>query len=352
MSLFGPSPNLQAFHRLAEHCGQPLSGNATEFTVTRAGQPIDVVYAQAKNNITLTLRGKFGRLPDAVMRTENRTDGFGKKLGLNNEPQTGDELFDKHVFVACSRGDANMRRLLEAEGLRKGILFLLQSGFTLVDFGKDGLSTSMHFSGTFSVQPAALDSALTALEMIAADLPDFSSANLHYPFARPATLLGIGHGLLIATGLILLIVGSTAYTPLDWAPYLTGLGLGAVLWFFAAFTTARWLRGKIDAFRAWLLASGLSFFGFPLLAMGGLLVANAALDSSPPTSHSVVVLNKTSSTSRKSRKYYLHVQSWRPTEPQLKIRVPSNVYSIASIGNKTTIITHQGYLGWEWILKP
>jgi hypothetical protein len=151
----------------------------------------------------------------------------------------------------------------------------------------------------------------------------------------------------------MMLVSSIGYPTLDWGPYAAGFLLGLVLWFTVIFLGARWMRGKIDAFRAWLLGVGLLVIGIPLSSVGALVLLNGFLDSSPPVSHTVQLLNKTSSTSGKSgRKYYIHVKSWRPGEREIRIKVSSSYYNSVSTYTPVVVVTKQGTFGYEWIVSP
>lgn len=352
MGLFGPNPNLVAFQNVAAHFGAPISGGTTSFRIQRSGCNYQFDYHQHKNVITLQIKAEMANLPDVEMRKESGTDRFGKRIGLNYELQTGDPLFDEHVFVVCGRDNTVLNRLLEPDGVRKGVLFVLQSGFDRIAFGKNGFTTHKQCGGAFTITTQQFEEILAALEMIQQALPNFREGEIRYQTFKPFMLVGVSLTVSVIGGLILVIAGSSQYPPLDNALYFSGIGAGLMVWLVTLFLAGRFLRGKPDAFRAWLTGTVLGLGIAPLLCVGMALVLNGYFDTSTPVPHTARVQDMQTVRNKNSRTYYVHVKSWRPTEPTLKIKVPPLYYQSQSIGKNANITTKSGYLGWEWVSWP
>jgi hypothetical protein len=76
---------------------------------------------------------------------------------------------------------------------------------------------------------------------------------------------------------------------------------------------------------------------------------NGWLDSSPPTPHTVAVLDKYISTSNKTTEYFLVLDSWRPGRQTEKLEVSSWAYQRVVLNEtEVTIETKPGHLGFEW----
>jgi len=352
MGLFGPNPNLVAFQNIAAHFGAPISGGTTSFRIHRSGCDYQCEYHQHKSTITLQIKAEKPNLPDVEMRKESGTDRFGKRIGLNYELQTGDRLFDDHVFVVCGRDNTVLDRLLEPDAVRKGILFVLKSGFDRIAFGKHGFTAHKLCGSSFAITQQQFEEILAALEMIEQALPEFRPGEIRYQTFKPFGLVGVALGVSGITGLVLLIAGSTQFPTLDNALHFSSVGAGVLVWLVTVFLAGRFLRGKPDAFRAWIMGTILGLGIAPVLCIGIALVVNGWLDTSPPVTHTALIQNMQTVRNKNSRTYYLYVKSWRPTESTLKIKVPANYYLQRSIGKNATISTKKGHWGWEWVSSP
>ena len=107
-----------------------------------------------------------------------------------------------------------------------------------------------------------------------------------------------------------------------------------------------------------ILHNGRGFYMIPLLVISFCVVfiilefiqiLNGSLDSSPPTTHIVSILEKYKSHSDSGYDHFLVVSSWRENEIQRKIWVKSRVYQKIKPGQSTmTITTRPGKFGLEW----
>jgi hypothetical protein len=190
MGLFGPSQSRQNFDRLVAEFGGAASKSENLLSVDCAGRKLMAVFNEHKGNVTFSVKLLGVDVPDAIFRKENGVDRFGRQLGFGYEPKTSDALFDENVFVACRRGDSAIGKLCEADGVRKGALFLLQSGFEKVDFTSEGIAIERHYGRNFALEPQQFKELITAFEMIAAALPQFAAMELQRSTWRPDAVSG------------------------------------------------------------------------------------------------------------------------------------------------------------------
>jgi hypothetical protein len=98
-----------------------------------------------------------------------------------------------------------------------------------------------------------------------------------------------------------------------------------------------------------LLAVAFSL-GIVVCGWGLVMHINGADDKSPGIRHDVSVTKKYVSHSRRSSHYHVLLSSWRPDMPVYRMRKdPEALYGRVNVGDRCTVTTASGSLGFEWI---
>jgi hypothetical protein len=224
-----------------------------------------------------------------LLRRETRRDRWGKRLGLNVEPQTGDPGFDERVYLETATPEREVRRLFASPALRAAVLAALEVFPMLVVGAEAGLvvgarSTSSDAELDVFTQRARVPALARVLRALP---PELSLASREVPGGSTlfVSLVGMGAVVLFAVGMVSLDRSRTISNALV-VPALVGLGL---VWSVAFLVLRGLVRGRPDGLRLFLL---LALAGGPALAsllVGLASLANERLDRHAPTPYQVRV---------------------------------------------------------------
>ena len=141
-----------------------------------------------------------------------------------------------------------------------------------------------------------------------------------------------------------LLVAWQRWDPLDTLPYLLCLGAGL------ACSVAVYHLWQLPMFRERRSSLGVLFVVWaPFLAVGIGLGSNVVFDRSAPVRHDTIFLGYVSEQKGPIRESFA---SWR--KPGAKEKLKCTTFARASCvdakpGQRVTVTTHHGALGWEWI---
>jgi hypothetical protein len=99
-----------------------------------AGTPYTSIVRRGKNGISGFEIGMFRTTPSWIrLHRESAADRAFKAMGVANEIQTGDESFDKEVYITCDHPHV-AAVLTESKELRDAILAMFRAGYKKIFF--------------------------------------------------------------------------------------------------------------------------------------------------------------------------------------------------------------------------
>jgi hypothetical protein len=298
----------------------------------------------APNQGSAFVREVVDTQPLMLLRGETNTDRWGKNKALNLEIQTGDEDFDKKVYVESDSGEALVRRTLANPALRRRIVDLLSVGVREVVLDRMGLYVHLKFESVDGDGPA-IRNALPKLAEIASLLPVFASRKFarrpHYYFEYVAGA--------IAVGIFLFLVNERITLPLGEAIKVWSGGIGLTLATAVTGLARHTLRGTSVALRR---ISSIGIFAVILCPLGSywlLAYFNQVHDTSTAVHQRSTVARAWTSTHKSSTHYHIEVRPWHPAQAGVELVVSEGFSRFAAPGTTIEVTTHLGRLGFEWI---
>jgi hypothetical protein len=343
--------SFDAFSELAQSFNATVEKRRS-FTITRGRHTVAVRHSPTKNKLfTLTVECATPPLPGIRLRSESALDRFGKRIGLNREIQTGDAVFDKHVYTETYANDETLSRALSVTALRQGALFILQrSSYSDIYLDKKGIRLGKTGTDTSILNPQRFEEMLGTLSMIADALPRFEEWETKVSKITLGGLICVGSIVLTVAVIVLTIVAARQWRTLDWSPWLNGWLIGFVVWLVWIPVCGRLLRGRSDAFRNFIISMIFTSFTLPMLGGAGVVFGNGYYDTSTPVAHKTRVLRKYTSRTKNSTNYNVEVQSWRPQEKGI-VFTGNTYYNSKREGGPATVTTGSGAFGYEWIVS-
>jgi hypothetical protein len=349
-----------AFQALAQAYGAAVRTEDDELTfgVTHEGIPMTVRCAPGRSDASLEVTAR-GAHPPVRIYAEGGFERLGKRLGLNREVQTGDEEFDRRVYLDTPLPPEAVRDIAGRAGLRRGVLTVLEQGFDQVELDHEGILVTRDVEHPQELVRTRLDQTLSAVAEVAASLRGINPAwSRQRRSAWPLWVTGIGAAAAVA-GVVALYVASGAWPPAGFGPLTTGVAAGAVAWLLAMAVLVRLLWGRSDALLHLTLSAVVLLVALPTLGAAALYAANGSFDRSPPVVRQTVLRSKWVSRSRgvrvagplraRQRRYYVMVLDGS----QLRtLRVPQALYDSVKPGASLMVSVRPGALGWEWDEKP
>ena len=333
VQLFGGGKNSPPMLRVMLPIDPPVSGAG-------AKREQGVYRDTAKRRVT-------GQLP-VLFRKEKSIDGFGKRIGLNVEHQTGDAAFDAEVYIESDATSADLEALLSDTSTRQAVHQLLGEGLISVELFRGASEVR------FTLQRPSVDVAkslprlVDRLGTIADNLPSFERS----PVGRAAPLrtsLAVVGGMAGAMGaLVFGVTSSLRWEIITANAILKCVGGGLVAWVALSVVAFVTMRGKSDALRAF----GFVFFGglvaYPAIGAGLGSMLNATLDEGAAVVHVAPIARRYTTTSKNNTTYHVVLTSWRPDRDGIEVVVSRDTYMHAE-GASLRITTRPGRFGWEWI---
>jgi hypothetical protein len=343
--------NHEAFKSLAAAVNAQLDKSVMIFTLVRGKYTFTAKFAQLKNGFNFVVHCPTAPLPALTMRVENATDRFGKRIGLNRELETGEEVFDTHVYTESHADDETVLKTLASAPLRQGTLFILQrSGYASVVLGQKGVTLSKVGSDRSVLDPQRFEETLGALTLILDGLPTFAEYETHVPKLTIGGVVVLLSIVALIFGIVFPIVASTNWRAMDWRPWYLGWLAGLVAWVVWVPVCGRLVRHRSDSMRNFLVSFFLMLPALPLIGGASVVFANGFFDTSAPVEHQTTVLRRWTTRSKNSTNYHTKVASWRPGEDGVTIG-GSSFYNSKREGGPAVVVSAAGALGYEWIVS-
>lgn len=310
-------------------------------------------------------------LPEFRLKRQSLNDALFRKVGISNEVQTGDALFDRTVYVVSDLPVVRLALQRDPE-LRRRLLAVFQhmqqQGYKLKELRLAGdrlwlraFSRADHDSGVLSALPDLLGA-------VAERLPEVAQSQRFDSYVlRAAMVLTLSTALAISGAVLLFGLIPGRYPALLdsaglWrgsftfaAPLLAVLVLVSLVWL------GRSSRTHLILLELLIVGS----FGVWSWTFYGLREANFRLDSSPPAIVELRLASKahwtTTSRRRKGGRSTTHHYELRFDRPLVlpgrasstsgahALRVDSSEYAAAVEGRNWHFTLRRGRLGWPWV---
>jgi hypothetical protein len=291
----------------------------------------------------------------AVFRKETGLDRFGKQIGLNQEIQLFDSSFDKTVYVECE--DQNFVTGLlsssEAKEALKQLLMMFDkfeiksrvcSVIKIPCDQDDGSRDKVMISARHMVTLLLRLPVLAPMDKSATPITDSTSKGVGFFYTAA--------GIFLIAGIVSLIWGSSAFTPLlPGRVFVLSFYAGVPLTGLFMFYLFGQLKGVSTAFRSFLISSLVGGLGIMLLCWGGSLLINGGQDVSTPVVHTTQIVDRYVSHSRKSGDtHHLKLALWAPYVGDRDFIVSRHLYDHVKLDDSCRVTTRSGLLGFEWIV--
>jgi hypothetical protein len=216
-------------------------------------------------------------LPDVTFRREDDLDVMAKEREVARELQTGDDEFDRAVYIESDAPDAHLLTMLAAPAVRTAITSLVSRGLRV-----------RIVEGTISTDDRATPECFTeertrkivsALRVIAG-APRSLERVVEEPRSGARVLAKLVY-LCLPLGVLLLFVGSSSYPAISYGNLALAGGLAALIVAIAIQPLlTRAMRGRSTSHRELVPMRGVSFVGLVVLGIALSIFLNGALDRS------------------------------------------------------------------------
>jgi hypothetical protein len=286
----------------------------------------------------LDMSSRSTRLPEVRFRRENSGDREAKEKGVSRELQTGDPTFDDAVYIESDAADADLLVYLSSPHVRAAIVELLRS-FEDLQVHADRIDATRNFGIPAAFHPDQIRRHLALLRLLAgttrslAPAPEKSGAS----WLMLLTLANLPAGW-IAFGFI-----AHAYAPLDLSLVWISFAVGVAIALFSWPLFSRVLRGRSTSHTDLGVTRGASFASFPATVAALALLVNAGFDQAETRTRTLSVtgvdyddedhVSKTSARGDEVGPWSFHFR-----DPK----------KLVQVGQRVTVKTRPGTLGYEW----
>jgi hypothetical protein len=291
---------------------------------------------------------------DFTIRRITGFDRWGKRVGLAVPVRTGDSAFDDTFYIQTDSPEF-CRSYFGDPTRRQAVRQLFDQGFTDLDSDDGKLVATWRGYPSSSVESPG-DSRKAAETMVPLThrippRPTITARSRPLSRKRLQVLSAFGFfGGMILLGFVWVAMSGNSFPLAHWTFIAYTLPF-SLLVFLVFLVWGYWfVRGHSTSH---LQLRSLFLTGVFLLPLAGVLVGeglNAWLDTSPPEEHVQTISDKTQSRRRSSSSYYAEVPHWSEAGRTLSLNVGFTNYNRIIPGrDRMRIITHAGWLGFEWI---
>ncbi len=324
-------------------------------TANHGGQKYNYLYYAGSRNspCRLAISIDVNSLAQFRIVKETKTDGFFKKLGINQELQTGDFDFDQKYYI-LSGANEFVSDVLREQSSRDTFRFVFETGFTEISL-KDGKLEAewQGFSFPANVQSESIARVIDALRRIAKNIPEQSPAMVIA--SKPSRMSQLARYAVHAIPFILGVAGFIflvmADLPLDGQTFFfKSLFISLPSLLALVFFASKFLRGRASSGREVLFFSVVAVISMPLFVYGYGVYLNCKTDHSSVIRHEVLVLSKRVEKSKSSTSYYMNVASWRDARGAERLRVSRDFFQqVQPSESRVEIASRSGALRYEWV---
>ncbi len=301
---------------------------------------------------------------DFRFKQEHFVDRVCKSIGLCREYEVGHADFDSLVYIVSD--DRSLHVLLrQNQHLIKTILGIfkeaerLQCKIRSLECRKGRLWVNLKPLSDAQYSPSDYrfgENIVAALHEIALELanaPTTQKIVWRDPFIlKAAVILSISSGLAINGAIHLFRLSKTTFpftvddSTLFWDAFWLGAGLILIMIAATLLLLGRSARSHLVVIELLLVG----FFGAVASSFAELRDLNIEMDSAATQVHTVKMLDKHTSRSRRSgTSYYLYLDDWNRELGERKVKVPRYLYDSLKIGDFVAINQKPGYLDYRWV---
>ena len=283
-----------------------------------------------------------------TLEEETGQDRFFKRVGLAHEFQTGDENFDRGVYIACDHPVLH-RALHDRPAARSEVMQALRSGFRRIS----GDGRVLWLERVTSMEPSSED--VERLVRLRTALGELRRGFLSDPYeARIVAIEALVWSVFAyAVGAGLAMTYGRIDTYLDGGSLLVpGVAVGVVMMIVLAIASWLLLRKSSMAARVLVEVAALLVISAPVAGIQLLADANRVLDFSPPFVTTWQVReSRTYQPSKSPSIRYLRLAAVeaKGTDVGYEIAVPARIYYAAGEGSQVRIVAGRGAFGYPWI---
>lgn len=297
-----------------------------------------------------------------TIKHETDFDRTAKALGLAEEFQTGDEAFDRPVFLMSD--DPRVGHLFQQSArARKAALQLLvpvtstaKSKYIRCAHGRIWVEYGLGGHDDLDAVQVNIGAIKSNLQVLADGLAKEISLDGRWEWrdaivTRAALALAVGVGLAVNGAVEAVRLGTTNYPRLasGWDPVHLALILTGAVTAAVILGTAVWLgksaRRHLVVAQLLLLCGGGGFAS----TYCALRDYNISEDQHAPETHDVHVWRKWSTRHKNSTTYHIEIVSWRPDDGPIAMPVNQGFWNRIDQGTPVRVTVYGGRLEWEWI---
>jgi hypothetical protein len=225
-------------------------------------------------------------LPAMILRREQHPDVDAKESGVAREVQTGDEAFDRAVYIESDAADEDVLAVLAAPAVRAAAMSALHYVPRIKIEGIAIRASDDDRPDCFGAERVA--ELITALRVFAG-APRRARATPAAPRTAPRKLASLVY-LLMPLGIVATWIGSQSYPPVSYTNFIVfGSALAVVVAALIQPYLTRAVRGRSTSHRELVPLRFASFVGMVVFGIGFGVLLNGALDRSAPWTEDGVV---------------------------------------------------------------
>jgi len=343
------------FTALATAFGAASAGRRFRLEDPRSGATVAVSLDHGFSDEAATLQIEIaGRGPWIELRPETLADRIGRRIGLNRTVSSGDEGFDRAIYVDSDADDDVVRSVVSRQAVRRAAVEIISLGYRKVE-----LSTSGAAARVTCTHPRREHYDPQRVRRIVELLFSLHSPAAPVTARSEASVVSMGVGFLgvclAIVACFALIMGSfvaygrakLAYPPIGNDLYYTGLlgGLGVIVLVLPGLWVMT--RGHSDSFGRLLGLLLLLALNVPGYALAALVTLNGTGDASPTVSHQ----SKVQDCHNPSKSYErdLRLAPLDGVGEPVDVPMPSDACDKASRWHDVIVKTGRGRFGWTWV---
>lgn len=301
--------------------------------------------------------------PSFSLKQQSWLDNLFKRMGVSNEFETGDALFDDLIYLVSDNKTLH-HALANSAGFRSAVKKMMNYGIASQLEAREihcrngrlwatFKAGSDYSEGKIAHTVKALATEFDALNHSVQEIAAVSGSRWTDPFViKAALLLAISSGVAIngTIQFFRLQFGRVPFT-LDYSLIVKdalGYSLVAVLLF--ALIAIYWLGRSARTHLVLIELMTIGAVGIFLSVATEMRDINIEMDMvSPQVFETLVAQKYTTKRRRGGTNYHVVVKDWRCDCGNYKFRVPGSVYHGVSEQGRVQFFQHPGYLGYPWI---
>ena len=303
----------------------------------------------------------IGRIRPVVLREETWRDRLGVWLRINREVRTGDDVFDRAVYVDSTAPDDVVARLLASPDVRRTVLEVLRSGWRQVVLaGKDGhLSLRTWGCKSHAGSPRFIGDSMAKASRLLSRLP-----SLVYHVGYPETDTWAVAAKVVSVLAVLAVLGlmgaSRWWNMLDTDIYRDTMSVGLEIWAVSLPVLVLLIRGHSSSLRNFVKIEVALVFCLTAGTTAAAIVVDAGLDMGTGTTRTYRVdqlgmhrwHHVDSDTDTTTTSCWIRFKPWNDRADTVEVHVSEETFQELEAESTdqrfVTLKIHDGLLGYRW----